>query len=782
MSSCSGEQQQVHLLHGDLDLKIHEARGLPNMDSCSSLLRCFCLRPRTGTPSTSSTSSTSRSVPEGSGDTHHSHRIRQTSDPYVVVVVPGEKAEATLARTHVVRNSEAPRWETIVLLPLAHLASGLAFKVKDADPFGAELIGTASIPAADIVASAEKPIQFRWLPIFRDGRRPKPDTEICISATFIPVAAPGATTAVWRSDGGVPAYFPQRKGCEVKLYQDAHVEPDEVDGVRDVFKPGRCWEDMCTAVLDARRLVYVVGWSVDTKVKLRRRKAADEVNKSAAGVAVEDMSLGELLKYKSRQPGVRVCLLLWDDRTSRGIRIPGVPVLKDGFMRTHDEETRKFFKDSSVICVLSPRHPSKKLGMFNQKKDDAAKGPRQPWHDLHCRLDGPAADDVLRNLQQRWSKLDKATKLWEMLGKATYWREGDLLNLDRIPGSSSSDLLMDDDAGDRQGRGWHAQAQYHLLCKKHVEVDNSIHVAYIRAIRSAERFIYIENQYFIGSSYAWPSYPHRGASNLVPMEIALKVASKIRADEPFAVYILIPMWPEGDPSSDQAQEILYWQNQTMETMYKVIAREIEHVGLKDARPQDYLNFYCLGNREDMMAGEQPADRSDSTSPAALARRHRRFMVYVHSKGMIVDDEYVIIGSANINQRSLDGSRDTEIAVGAYQPRHTGSNPRGEVFGYRMSLWEEHLGKDVFRKCSELAERPELPECVKRVNDIARDNWERYADNEGRAGALQGHLMKYPVLVGDDGRVSALPGHETFPDVGGSVLGSTNKLLPDNMTM
>ncbi|CAL5011847.1 unnamed protein product [Urochloa decumbens] len=871
MSSCSGEQQQVHLLHGDLDLKIHEARGLPNMDSCSSLLRCFCLRPRTGTPSTSSTS---RSVPEGNGDTHHSHRIRQTSDPYVVVVVPGEKAEATLARTHVVRNSEAPRWETIVLLPLAHLASELAFKVKDADPFGAELIGTASIPAADIVVSAEKPIQFRWLPIFRDGRRPKPDTEICISATFIPVAAPGATTAVWRSDGGVPAYFPQRKGCEVKLYQDAHVEPDEVKGVDPkVFKPGRCWEDMCTAVLDARRLVYVVGWSVDTKVKLRRRKAADEVNKSAAGVAVEDMSLGELLKYKSRQPGVRVCLLLWDDRTSRGIHIPGVPVLKDGFMRTHDEETRKFFKDSSVICVLSPRHPSKKLGMFNQKvtrtvyshhqkcllvdtpasgtdssrrritaflggldlcdgrydtpshtlfrglhsifhgdvhnptfsKDDAAKGPRQPWHDLHCRLDGPAADDVLRNLQQRWSKLDKATKLWEMLGKATYWREGDLLNLDRIPGSSSSDLLMDDDAGDRQGRGWHAQvfrsvdsgsvkgfpyswethklAQHHLLCKKHVEVDNSIHVAYIRAIRSAERFIYIENQYFIGSSYAWPSYPHRGASNLVPMEIALKVASKIRAGEPFAVYILIPMWPEGDPSSDQAQEILYWQNQTMETMYKVIAREIEHVGLKGARrPQDYLNFYCLGNREDMVAGEQPADRSDSTSPAALARRHRRFMVYVHSKGMIVDDEYVIIGSANINQRSLDGSRDTEIAVGAYQPRHTGSNPRGEVFGYRMSLWEEHLGKDVFRECSELVERPELPKCVKRVNDIARDNWERYADNTDQAGALLGHLMTYPVLIDDDGRVSALPGHETFPDVGGSVLGSTNKLLPDNMTM
>lgn len=58
------------------------------------------------------------------------------------------------------------------------------------------------------------------------------------------------------------------------------------------------------------------------------------------------------------------------------------------------------------------------------------------------------------------------------------------------------------------------------------------------------------------------------------------------------------------------------------------------------------------------------------------------MIYVHAKGMIVDDEYVIVGSANINQRSLAGSRDTEIAMGAYQPHHTWAkkkeHPHGQV--------------------------------------------------------------------------------------------------------
>jgi len=43
-------------------------------------------------------------------------------------------------------------------------------------------------------------------------------------------------------------------------------------------------------------------------------------------------------------------------------------------------------------------------------------------------------------------------------------------------------------------------------------------------------------------------------------------------------------------------------------------------------------------------------------------------------------QYIIIGSANINQRSMDGGRDTEIAVGGFQPFHVAAPdlPRGDV--------------------------------------------------------------------------------------------------------
>ena len=61
--------------------------------------------------------------------------------------------------------------------------------------------------------------------------------------------------------------------------------------------------------------------------------------------------------------------------------------------------------------------------------------------------------------------------------------------------------------------------------------------------------------------------------------------------------------------------------------------------------------------------------------------------------MIVDDDYIVIGSANINQRSMAGERDSEICVGAFQPDHSISDglPRGDIHSFRMALWSAHLG-------------------------------------------------------------------------------------------
>jgi phospholipase D1/2 len=44
----------------------------------------------------------------------------------------------------------------------------------------------------------------------------------------------------------------------------------------------------------------------------------------------------------------------------------------------------------------------------------------------------------------------------------------------------------------------------------------------------------------------------------------------------------------------------------------------------------------------------------------------------------------------------------------------------------------------------------------------------------------GTLMQYPVHVSRNGKVSSLQGHESFPDVGGKILGAHNS-LPDALT-
>ncbi|KAK4389363.1 Phospholipase D beta 1 [Sesamum angolense] len=367
--------------------------------------------------------------------------------------------------------------------------------------------------------------------------------------------------------------------------------------------------------------------------------------------------------------------------------------------------------------------------------------PREPWHDLHSKIEGPAAYDILRNFEERWRKASKRHGIHKM--KHSF--DDSLLQLDRIPdivGIDESSTIEEHDP-----ESWNVQvfrsidsnSVKELGMRENVLIDMSIHTAYVKAIRGAQHYIYIENQYFLGSSYNWAHYRDLGANNLIPMEIAMKVANKIRARERFAAYIVVPMWPEGVPTSTPTQRILFWQyNHNMQMMYDTVYKALKETGQDtEFEPQDYLNFFCLGNREPEVGGP-PSMTPNKYTPEALTRRNRRFMIYVHSKGMIVDDEYVILGSANINQRSLEGTRDTEIAMGAYQPQYTwaskSANPRGEIFGYRMSLWAEQHG--TLEQCYE---QPESVECVRRIRWMGELNWKAFESDE--MVPLRGHLMK-----------------------------------------
>ncbi|KAM7250655.1 hypothetical protein ACFE04_022538 [Oxalis oulophora] len=100
-----------------------------------------------------------------------------------------------------------------------------------------------------------------------------------------------------------------------------------------------------------------------------------------------------------------------------------------------------------------------------------------------------------------------------------------------------------------------------------------------------------------------------GVDNSIPLELGLKIATKIIANERFAVYVVILMWPEGAPSFASVQEILFWHGQTTQMMYEIIAQELKAQNIEHSLPQDYLNYCCLGYRGQIPNGSSP-DKSE----------------------------------------------------------------------------------------------------------------------------------------------------------------------------
>jgi len=70
-------------------------------------------------------------------------------------------------------------------------------------------------------------------------------------------------------------------------------------------------------------------------------------------------------------------------------------------------------------------------------------------------------------------------------------------------------------------------------------------------------------------------------------------------------------------------------------------------------------------------------------------------LYIHSKLMIADDQIVVCGSANLNDRSQLGDHDSEIAVIIHDPDTIDSSMDGRP--WRASRFATSLRREIFRK-------------------------------------------------------------------------------------
>ncbi|XP_024392691.1 phospholipase D zeta 1 [Physcomitrium patens] len=211
--------------------------------------------------------------------------------------------------------------------------------------------------------------------------------------------------------------------------------------------------------------------------------------------------------------------------------------------------------------------------------------------------------------------------------------------------------------------------------------ERSIHAAYCSLIEKAEHFIYIENQFFISGMDDDDTIRNR-----VLQALYVRIMRAHSEGKCFRVIVVMPLLPGFQGGVDDAgaasvRFIMHWQFRTIcRGRHSLLHRLQASLG---PQANDYVSFYGLRNHGRLENG-----------PLATSQ------IYVHSKLMIVDDRLAIIGSANLNDRSLLGSRDSEMGVVLEDQEFVNSKMNGKpwragrfVHSLRLSLWSEHLGVD-----------------------------------------------------------------------------------------
>jgi phospholipase D1/2 len=202
-------------------------------------------------------------------------------------------------------------------------------------------------------------------------------------------------------------------------------------------------------------------------------------------------------------------------------------------------------------------------------------------------------------------------------------------------------------------------------------VDLSLLMAMVAIIEGSQHFLYLENQIFCTGA--------AGVENDIAVAIARRVGRAIEEYKKFRVFLVLNTHPEGNFfTSPTVRQVMQLQ---LESLRALVGRIEEKY--PEANVWDYFSLVTLRAHGQL-------------GPKLVTHR-----VYVHSKVMIADDRVALVGSANINDRSLLGDRDTEIGALITDMDLTPGTMDGRPFEVgrgvsllRRQLMGHHLGIDA----------------------------------------------------------------------------------------
>ncbi|MBV9391705.1 MAG: hypothetical protein JOY96_07430 [Verrucomicrobia bacterium] len=347
----------------------------------------------------------------------------------------------------------------------------------------------------------------------------------------------------------------------------------------------------------------------------------------------------DLYRRKFKEPDIKA----WFDQAAlSGINMSPVTVreLKHrSFNITHAKVVIDRGKEAILlgspfeqVYFDSPDH----LIQSGRRGPKASKG---PIHDVSVGVRGPALKDFQELFNSHW----KFTEPAETLPDPTV--PGEITTPDSDEFLSTLQLALTLDrmfSGPGESDG-----------------EKGILEAYLRAIHFAQRFIYIENQYF-----------HH------PIVIQALVDAMI-ANPNLVVILLLNISPD-------MPFYLRWQRRGVGRIVQALTAKYGEDGVK-TRFRVFSSF-------SHSAAEQPTQANPKPRPRLLDN-------YLHTKTAIVDNNWATVGSANLDGASMDSEdylrsaldgevRHTEANVVIYEDEPVASPA---VDALRRRLWAEHLG-------------------------------------------------------------------------------------------
>lgn len=260
---------------------------------------------------------------------------------------------------------------------------------------------------------------------------------------------------------------------------------------------------------------------------------------------------------------------------------------------------------------------------------DRSKVPRMPWHDVGCMVLGQPARDLTRHFVQRWNMLIRTKRVTH-----------EMPFLLPPPELTQKEIIDQNFGGSLELQILRSCGSWSMGTTK---TERSIQNAYCKAIQNSEHFVYIENQFFITSTVVDGVV----IENQIGDALVNRILEAHFKGEKWRAVIVIPLLPGftheiDSPEASSIRLIVDCQNRSICRGTTSIFGRLLAEGIN---PADYITFFSLRQWTKFSSGQLATEQ-----------------LYIHAKTMTVDDRLTIIGSANINERSQMGDRDSELAV------------------------------------------------------------------------------------------------------------------------